>query len=190
MRRARPAHRAIDPPGSSFQVAHMAIAKPTSPLWHGAWTTRLRIVTGLILFVYALFHFINIGLGLFSPGAMEVMQSTRQTMSRSVVGTLILYSAMVIHASLALVSLIGRGTLRMPLREAVQMAFGLTIPFFLMTHIVFTRGAHEIFGVNDDYGYLIGLIWGSASAWTQTALLLLVWIHGCIGLHVWLRSLA
>ena len=159
-----------------------------SSLWHGTWITRLRIVTGLILFTYALIHFLNIGLGLFSPVAQDEMQDARKLITRSLPGTVLIYGSFIIHASLALFSLAGRGTLRMPLREAVQLGFGLTIPFFLITHIIFTRGAHEIFGVNDEYGYLIGLIWGSTSAWTQAALLLLVWTHGCIGLHVWLRG--
>lgn len=157
-------------------------------LWHGTWTTRARIASGLILFAYAFLHFLNIGAGLFSPVAMETMQEARQTFTRSVLGTFLLYGGLLIHGGLALLSLAGRGTLRMPAREAVQMALGLIIPFLLFTHIVFTRGAHETFGVNDDYGYLIGLIWGSTSAWTQNALLLIVWIHGCIGLHVWLRG--
>lgn len=161
--------------------------KPSN-LWHGTWVTRLRIVTGLILFTYALIHFLNIGMGLFSPVAQDAMQDARKLITRSVIGTVVIYASFIIHASLALSSLAGRGTLRMPLREATQLAFGLTIPFFLITHIIFTRGAHEIFDVNDDYGYLIGLIWGSTSAWTQAALLLLVWIHGAIGLHVWLRG--
>ncbi|MCE8007745.1 adenylate/guanylate cyclase domain-containing protein [Aestuariivita sp.] len=161
-----------------------------SPLWRGSLATRLRIVSGLVLFGYALFHFLNIGMGLASPAAMEAMQEARQVVTRSGAGTVILYSALIIHAAMALVGLAQRGTLRMPLREAIQLGFGLTIPLFLITHIIFTRGAHEIFGVNDDYGYLIGLIWGSSSAWTQTALLLLVWIHGCIGLHIWLRAKA
>ena len=160
----------------------------TSSLWRGTWATRTRIVTGLVLFTYAFFHFLNIGLGLFSPTLQDSMQDARQILSRSVPGTLVVYASFIVHAFLALASLAGRGTLRMPVREAVQLGFGLTIPFFLITHIIFTRGAHELFGVNDQYGYLIALIWGSASAWTQAALLLLVWVHGCIGLHVWLRA--
>ncbi|WP_050930456.1 adenylate/guanylate cyclase domain-containing protein [Aestuariivita boseongensis] len=162
--------------------------RATTSLWRGNWITQLRIATGLILFTYALIHFLNIGLGLFSPAAQDAMQDARKLFNRSVIGTVIVYGAFITHAILALNALAGRGTLRMPLREAVQLAFGITIPFFLITHMIFTRGAHEVFDVNDDYGYLIGLIWGSASAWTQTGLLLLVWIHGCIGLHVWLRG--
>jgi adenylate cyclase len=151
--------------------------------------SRLRIFTGLVLFIYALLHFLNIGLGLVSPGAMDGMQEARQWISRSWAGTILLYAALLTHAALALVRVASRGTLRMPLREAVQTGLGLSIPLLLITHITFTRLAHEYFGVTDSYRYLIGLIWGSNSGWTQAALLLIVWTHGCIGLHVWLRSL-
>ncbi len=160
-----------------------------SVLWRGSWTTRTRIVTGLVLFLYALLHFINIGLGLFSPQAMEAMQTARQTVTRSVPGTIIIYGSLLLHAGLALVRVAARGTLRMPLREAVQLVLGLTIPVFLTAHIVFTRAANELFAVNDEYGYLIGLIWGSNSAWTQSALLLVVWVHSAIGLHMWLNPM-
>ena len=159
-----------------------------SAVWRGGWIARARIVSGLILFSYALMHFINIGLGLFSPGAMEWMQTARQGFTRSVVGTFLIYGALITHIALALSSVARRGTLRMSLREVVQWTLGLTIPFFLLTHIIFTRGAHEVFAVNDDYGYLIGLIWGSTSAWTQSALILMVWVHSSIGLHIWLRG--
>jgi len=42
--------------------------------------------------------------------------------------------------------------------------------------------------VNDEMPYLIGLIWGTTSGWQQAALLVIVWTHGCIGVHFWLRS--
>jgi len=150
----------------------------------------LRVASGLILFVYVFFTFVNIGLGLFSPIVQDEMQEVSTTISRSIPGTAVLYGALLVHLGLAFYAVAQRGTLRMPAREAVQTVFGLIIPFFLIAHITFTRGAHERFGLNDEYGYLIGLIWGSSSAWTQAALVLLVWVHSCIGLHVWLRGTA
>ena len=79
-----------------------------SSLWHGTWITRLRIVTGLILFTYALIHFLNIGLGLFSPVAQDEMQDARKLITRSLPGTVLIYGSFIIHASLALFSLAGR----------------------------------------------------------------------------------
>ncbi|MFK7754515.1 MAG: adenylate/guanylate cyclase domain-containing protein [Sedimentitalea sp.] len=150
--------------------------------------TRARIASGLVLFIYAFFHFLNIGFGLISPDLMERAQDWRLVITRTLLGEILLYGALIIHAGLAFFNLAARRSLRMPLHEAVQIVFGLTIPIFLIVHIVFTRVAHEQFAVNDDMAYLIGLIFGSASGWQQNLLLLLVWLHGCMGMHMWLRS--
>ncbi len=158
-------------------------------LWRGNWVTRLRIVSGLILFLYALFHFLNIGLGLISPDLMDRFQTARQVITRSSVGTAVLYGAFLTHAGLALWSLAMRRTLRMPLAEAVQMVLGLAIPLLLIEHMTHTRGAYEVFEVNDRMSYIMLLIWGSLDGWWQSLLLLIVWIHGCIGLHKWLSVL-
>ncbi|TMV09866.1 adenylate/guanylate cyclase domain-containing protein [Ruegeria sediminis] len=156
-------------------------------IWRGSWTTRLRLATGLILFTYAFFHFINIGLGLLDPVWMNDFQDARQVISRSLAGTIILYGALLIHVGLALLSLAQRRTLRMPFSMGLQVALGLLIPLQLLPHLVHTRFAHEVFGVNDEMSYLIILMWPNESVWFQSLLLLLVWIHGCIGLHLWLR---
>lgn len=157
-------------------------------LWRGTWATRARIASGLILFTYALLHFLNIGLGLISTEAMLAGQDLRQIATRSLPGTAILYAALLTHATLALARLATRTTLRLPLWEGLQTALGLLIPALLLTHIIYTRGAYELLGVNDEMTYLIGLIWGTRSGWQQAALLLIVWTHGCIGLHFWLRG--
>ena len=159
-----------------------------SALWRGNWATRTRIASGLVLFTYALLHFLNIGLGLISPYWMEQAQTWRQVVTRSLPGEIILYSALLAHAGLAIVSLAGRRTLRMPIWEAVQITLGLVIPLMLMEHIVHTRVAHQAFGVNDDFGYILALIWGTRDAAVQNLLLLIVWAHGCTGLHFWLRN--
>lgn len=156
-------------------------------LWQGDRLTRLRIASGLILFFYALFHFMNLGLGLLSHEWMDAMQELRVTVTRSFVGSVVLIGALLTHAGLAAHSVVRRRTLRMPLAQWVQTIFGFLIPFQLIGHIIFTRYAHEIYNVNDTYGYMILLIWGSDAGWNQAGLLLLVWIHGCIGLHHWLK---
>jgi adenylate cyclase len=67
-----------------------------------------------------------------------------------------------------------------------QLALGLLIPFLLLPHIVNTRVARMFFGVEDSYLYELARLW-PASAIVQSTLLLLVWVHGCIGIHFWLR---
>jgi adenylate cyclase len=161
-----------------------------SSLWRGTLATQLRIGSGLVLFAYALAHFVNIGLGLVSPEWMDDFQTLRKLLVRNPIGNLFLYGAFSVHAVLALSKLATRRTLRMPVFEGLQIILGLLIPTLLITHIIFTRGAYEIYGVNDDMGYLMVLIWGTSDGWKQSLLLLIVWTHGCIGLHFWLRSQA
>lgn len=158
-----------------------------SALWQGNWITRTRIITGLVLFTYVFFHFINIGLGLLSPVWMEEFQNARQLITRSFPGGLILYASLILHAGLALWNLARRRSLRMRPGEALQTLLGFLIPLQLLSHLLFTRYSHEIHGVNDEMAYVIVLMWASPEAWQQSALLLAVWIHGCIGLHYWLR---
>jgi len=159
-----------------------------SVLWQGNWTTRIRIASGLVLFTFALLHFLNLGLGLLSPTWMENAQTWRQVFTRSLPGEIILYGAMLAHMGLAIWKLAGRRTLRMPIWEAVQISLGLIVPLLLIDHLVHTRVAHEVFGVNDDFGYISVLIWGTPDGLWQAVLLLIVWVHGCMGLHFWLRT--
>ncbi len=159
-------------------------------LWRGGWETRLRIASGLVLFVFAFFHFINIGLGLFHTDLLHGMQDGRKFVTRHDAISAVLYVALIIHAGLALWSLAKRRTLRMPFSIALQAVLGLLIPIQLISHIVQTRYAHEIYGVNDEMGYIILLMWPGSAIWMQSLLVLLVWVHGCIGLHMWLRLTA
>lgn len=159
-------------------------------LWAGSWGTRLRIASGLVLFVYTLTHFLNIGLGLVSAELMDSVQDWRKTITRSILGSVLLYGAFAVHMVLSLVKLARRGTLRMPFWEAAQIAMGLVIPVLLVAHLIHTRNAHEIHAVNDTLGYIMLLLYNTADGWKQSLLLLIVWVHGCVGLHFWLRGTA
>jgi adenylate cyclase len=74
----------------------------------------------------------------------------------------------------------------MPPWEITQVVLGLLIPFWLVVHVIGTRGAHQLFGVDDSYAYVLNVLWPNG-AWRQSVLLILVWLHGCIGIHFWLR---
>ena len=105
---------------------------------------------------------------------------------RSLPGTLLLYAALLGHIGLVVHKLWRRRSLRMPAWEAAQITLGLLIPFWLAAHIIGTRGVNLRFGVDDDYIYVLDVLWPNG-AWRQTLMLIIVWLHGCIGLHFWLR---
>lgn len=155
-------------------------------LWRGDILQKLRLVSGLILFAFAATHFLNHALGLASVELMQSVQQWRWMVTRSWPGTIILLAALITHVALALYKLGTRKNLRLPPWEFVQIALGLAIPIFLFPHIINTRIAHVFFGVNDIYVYELARLW-PASAITQSFLLLLVWVHGCLGIHFWLR---
>ena len=85
----------------------------------------------------------------------------------------------------ALYKLSLRLTWKLPLWEAAQIVSGLSIPLFLITHVVFNRGAASLAGTNDTYAFELANIWPGL-ALEHGALLLCVWVHGCIGIHYWL----
>ena len=166
----------------------VAPAQPVtgSPLAAGGLVQRLRIGSGLILFAFVLSHFLNHALGLFSLDAMEAMQGWRTAITRALPGTIVLAGALVVHLALNLYKIATRSTWRMPAWEAAQIILGLAIPILLAYHAAVQRAAYVIEGSDTPYSGVLPGMWNNA-ALQQTVLLLVVWAHGCIGLHYWLR---
>jgi adenylate cyclase len=148
--------------------------------------TRVRLASGLVLMTFAAKHLANHALGIDSLAALAAGRRVFLAVWRSWPGTVLLYGALLAHVLLALTKLLRRRSLRLPPWELVQIGLGLIIPFWLAVHVIGTRGVHELFDVQDDYVFELYLLW-PVGAWRQTVLLLLVWAHGCIGVHFWLR---
>ncbi|WP_435231193.1 adenylate/guanylate cyclase domain-containing protein [Pseudopelagicola sp. nBUS_20] len=158
-----------------------------NPLWRGSWRTKARIISGLVLFSYVFLHLLSVGMGLFSLELMEASQGVTSAIFGNVIGMLAMSSAFLTHLGLALYRIAWRRTLRMPLAEALQMLLGVSIPFLLMAHFVHTDLANRFFGVEVKMGFITGVIWNTSSGWQQGTLVLVTWIHACIGLQYWLR---
>lgn len=150
---------------------------------------HIRLVTGLILFTYVTTHLANHTLGLISLSAMEEGRDWFLALWRTPLGTLGLYSAFGVHFLLALWSLSRRRTLRMPVWEALQLLLGLAIPPLLAAHVIGTRIALEWFEATDSYANVVLGLWvlHPASGARQAIVLVVAWLHACIGLHFWLR---
>jgi len=150
---------------------------------------RLRAASGVVLFAYVLTHLLNHALGLVSIAAMEAGRTWFLALWRNPLGTVLLYGALLTHVTLALRHLYRRQHLRMPAWEATQTALGLAIPVLIAPHIIGTRIEAALFGVHDTYARLLTILWvlSSANAGRQLLVIALAWVHGCIGLHYWLR---
>lgn len=148
----------------------------------------VRSVTGAVLAVYVVTHFVNHALGVISIDVQERLLEVLAPIWQSVPGTLVLYGALITHALLGLYALWGRKTLRMPPWELAQLVFGLAVPLLLMPHVFGTRIAFELLGTTPTYRNVVASIWANPVAMVrQPLLVVVVWIHLAIGLHYWLR---
>jgi adenylate cyclase len=150
---------------------------------------QIRLTTGLVLFVYATLHFANHALGNISIDAMESGLVLQRLIWQSLPGAVILYLSLLTHMSLGFWALYARRRFRWTRLEASQLVLGLTIPFLLATHVIGTRVAMTQFGLEKGYAQELVGFWVNSPLLgaLQAVLLLVVWIHGCLGLHFWLR---
>ncbi len=149
---------------------------------------RVRLASGLVLFTYVGLHFTNHALGNISVEAMERGLVFQKLLWQSPPGTILLYGALLIHMGLGFWALYERRQFRWTRLEATQLVLGLLIPFLLADHIVGSRVSLGAFGLDKGYAQELYKFWvGSPGAGAlQAILLLIVWIHGSIGIHFWL----
>ncbi len=150
---------------------------------------QIRLATGLILFVYVTLHFANHALGNISVGAMERGLAIQKLIWRSLPGAVVLYVSLLTHMSLGFWALYERRRFRWTRLEASQLVLGLSIPFLLANHVIGTRVALSQFGIEKGYEQELVGFWVNSPLLgaLQAVLLLIVWIHGCLGIHFWLR---
>jgi len=150
---------------------------------------RIRLYSGLVLFVYVALHLANHMLGLVSVDAMNAGLPFTIAPWRTLPGTVLLAGAAVLHTATALVRLYQRRTLRMHPWQLAQVVLGLLIPFLLMAHAIAGRGLHEVFDTQGNYyteNIALFVLFPHLGI-QQAVLLVVVWFHACIGIHTWLR---
>ncbi|MEX1110051.1 MAG: adenylate/guanylate cyclase domain-containing protein [Dongiaceae bacterium] len=149
---------------------------------------QLRLWSGLVLLAYLTSHFLNHALGLVSLGAMEAGREAFGWFWRGP-GLPFLAGGLLVHAALAFVSIYLRRSFRLARWEWFQLGLGFAIPPLLAVHLIATLWASLIFGIEPTYEFVLFAAW-VAGGWPtiqQSLLLFVAWLHGCIGLHFWLR---
>ena len=152
-------------------------------------TRKIRLISGLVLFAFVTTHFLNHSLGNISLDAMEAGRKIFLLFWRTWPATIVLYAALMAHVVMSLWAIWQRRSLRMSVAEGFQVVLALCIPFLLAPHVIATRGLHELFGVHDSYLFEIFSVWvfEPRNGWLLATSVVVVWAHGCIGLHQWLR---
>jgi len=150
---------------------------------------RLRLAIGLVLFSYLFLHFLNHSLGNISFEAMERGAQYAEMIWRGPIGGPLLYGAFAIHFSLAFWAIYIRRHLRMGWLEALRLALGLLIPALIVQHAVGQRLSYTLFDIHRVYrNALYGMfVFNPIAGVRQILVFSIAWLHGCIGLHLWLR---
>ena len=153
------------------------------------WIGRLRLGSGLVLFTFVGTHLLNHVIGLISLPALEAGREVFLAVWRSPIGTTLLYGSIVLHIVLVIYSIVRRRTWKIPPREAFQVLFGLAVPPLIAIHVIGGRLAYELFDINDTYAYVVLSTWITApwEAVRLVAAVIAAWLHGCLGMHMWLR---
>jgi len=167
----------------------MKAAATTAPRISERSLRWARLVSGLIMLTFVTLHLANHALNLISLPAAEQGRQWFIALWRSPPGTLLLYGAVVVHVGLVMRSLYQHRTFVMPVREALQIILGLLIPLLIIEHVTATRIRFELAGVQDSYEAVIRGLWVDSplNGLRQSFALVVVWMHGCIGVHFWLR---
>src|SRR5258707_8032089 len=103
-----------------------------------------------------------------------------------------LYTAMLIQGSLGSWALSQRRQFTWKAVEPLQLALGLSIPVLVVMHVVGARLGQTLFGQEKLYPQELYAFYVARPhvIWQMVAVMIVAWVHGCIGLHFWLRMKA
>ena len=161
-------------------------------LMRGIGVRQVRLACGLVLFAYLVSHFLNHALGNISMEALASGVYLHTAFWQFLPVSIVFYAAVLAHAGLGVWALYERRQFRWKAIEPLQLVLGLSIPALVITHIAGVRLGHTLFGHDKLYpqvlfAYLI--VW-PLKMWLMSAVLIIAWTHGCIGLYFWLRMKA
>ena len=153
---------------------------------------QVRLVSGLVLFAYLLSHFLNHALGNVSMEALATGVYFHTLFWQFLPITMLFYAACLVHTALGIWALYERRQFRWKAIEPLQLLLGLSIPVLVIAHIIGVRLGQTLYGHERLYPQVLFLywIWAPWRIWMMLAVMTVAWVHGCIGLHFWLRMKA
>ncbi|MEH2495441.1 adenylate cyclase [Bradyrhizobium sp. AZCC 1678] len=153
---------------------------------------QVRLVSGVILFAYLVSHFLNHALGNISLEALAGGVHLHTAFWQFLPVTILFYTACLVHTALGIWALYERRQFRWKAIEPLQLALGLSIPMLIIAHIIGVRLGQTLFGHEKLYPQVLFLywVWAPYRIPMMLAVMTIAWVHGCIGLYLWLRMKA
>jgi adenylate cyclase len=158
----------------------------------GIGVRQVRIGCGLVLFAYLVSHFFNHALGNISLDALAIGLHYHILFWQFPPVAMVFYGAAIIHAGLGIWALYVRRQFRWKAIEPLQLVLGLSIPALIIAHIAGVRLGQALYGQEKLYPevfYAYWVVW-PYKMWLMFAVLIVAWVHGCIGLYFWLQMKA
>ncbi|MDE2377338.1 MAG: adenylate/guanylate cyclase domain-containing protein [Bradyrhizobium sp.] len=158
-------------------------------LFRGTGLRQVRLVCGVILFAYIVSHFLNHALGNISVEAMQTGVYYHMLLWQFLPVAILFYTAALVHAGLGVFALYQRRQFRWKTAEPLQLVLGLSVPMLVMAHLIGVRLGQALYGHEKLYPQELYLFFVVApnKLWQMLILLVIAWVHGCIGLYFWLR---
>jgi adenylate cyclase len=158
----------------------------------GISVRQIRLVCGLVLFAYLISHFLNHALGNISMDALAVGVHYHTLFWQFLPVAIVFYTAAVVHTGLGIWAFYQRRQFHWKAIEPLQLVLGLSIPALIIAHIVGVRLGQTLFGHQKLYPQELYAFWVARPerVWLMSAVLIVAWIHGSIGLYFWLRMKA
>src|SRR5947199_5528315 len=153
---------------------------------------QIRLACGLVLFAYLVSHFVNHAFGNVSMDALATGVYFHSMFWRFLPVAIVFYLASLIHAGLGIWALYERRQFRWKAIEPLQLVLGLSIPALIIAHLAGVRLGQALFGHEKFYPqvfYAYWVVW-PYKMWLMFFVLIVAWVHGCIGLYFWLRMRA
>jgi adenylate cyclase len=153
------------------------------------WRNNLRLSSALVLLSFVICHLLAHCFLIVSLDAADAVFNLTMYVWLSAAGTALLLAAFLVHYGNALWSIYARHTLRLAPWQWTQAALGLCIPLLILSHVMGTGVADKTLGVVGSYQSVLIAHWVAAPwhAGLQSAAVLVIWSHACIGIHFWLR---
>ena len=155
----------------------------------GIGVRQVRLGCGLVLFAYLVSHFLNHALGNISLDAMAAGLHYHILLWQFPPVAMVFYIAVSVHTGLGIWALYQRRQFRWKAIEPIQLALGLSVPALIITHLAGVRIGEVLFQDQKLYPQVLYAYWivSPYKMWLMNIVLIISWVHGCIGLYFWLR---